>query len=86
MSLTDRAIGTIGRRAASDSEVERTRQRIVKMSDAELLRFGLTTKYKCSRELRPPDHPQLEVLAVQLNEARAEWKRRNPMLPLSDSF
>jgi hypothetical protein len=50
------------------------------------LRFGLTTKYKCSHELRPSDPFRPETLVTQLNEARSEWLSRNPRLPLSTSF
>ena len=67
-----------------ESEIDLTRQRISEMSDTELLRFGVTAKHKCSQELSK--HPRLEPLVVQLTEARAEWIRRHPALPLSISF
>ena len=82
MTVTDKAVGT-RKSAALDTDIQRIKQRLFKMSNPELLRFGLTTKYKCSREPRTPDTP---LLTIQLNEARTEWKRRNPTLPLNDSF
>jgi hypothetical protein len=73
------------RNAGTESEIERLRQRLRAMSDPELLLFGVTTKYQCSWETEP-DHPPPENVIVQLSEARREWKRRNPRLPLSESF
>jgi hypothetical protein len=55
------------------------------MSNPELLRFGVTTKFLCSLDVGTEPSPPDEVFA-QLNEAQAEWKRRNPSLPLRDSF
>ena len=63
----------------------RYRRRFAEMSDAELLRFGMTAKYACSLESRA-DHLWLELLEAQLSDARAEWQRRHPMLPLSISL
>jgi len=73
------------RNANTESDVERLRQRLRAMSDPELLLFGVTTKCQCSWETES-DHPPPENILVQLSEARKEWKRRNPRLPLSDSF
>jgi hypothetical protein len=55
------------------------------MSNSELLRFGLSAKFRSSQRLTPDD-PQPKDLAAQLNEARFEWNRRHPDLPLRDSF
>jgi hypothetical protein len=56
-----------------------------RMSNSELLRFGLSAKFRSSQ--RPTlDDPQPEDLAAQLDEARFEWNRRHPDLPLRDSF
>jgi hypothetical protein len=74
----------IGYRVKS-SDKERLRQRLRKMSNPELLLFGVTTKYQCSRETEPGPAPPEDVL-VQLAEARKEWTKRNPSLPLRDSF
>ncbi len=70
------------RHEVKESEIERLRQRLRKMSNPELLLFGVTTKCQCSSETGPPQEASLG----QLNEARKEWKRRNPTLPLSESF
>ena len=61
------------------------RRQFAEMTDAELLRFGVTAKFVCSRERRSAS-PWLETLQAQLDDARAEWKRRHPTLPLSISF
>ena len=73
------------RLAGKESDIEWLRQHFRKMSNPELLLFGVTTKCHCSSEARPNHTPQAAIL-VQLNEARKEWKRRNPSLPLSESF
>ena len=61
------------------------RQRIYKMTDFDLLRFGLIGKFECS-ELQRKGQPPSEVLTAELEELRAEWKRRFPEMPLCDSF
>jgi hypothetical protein len=56
-----------------------------RMSDCELLRFGVAAKYKASSaEWSPPSEP--DDLELQLSQARVEWNRRHPDLPLRDSF
>lgn len=55
------------------------------MSDAELLRFGMVAKWMCSEAVAVADR-QREVFALQLREARKEWKKRFPRLPLSSAF
>jgi hypothetical protein len=55
------------------------------MSDEELLRFGMVAKYMCSRGEKL-DEEKLKALTLQLDEARKEWKKRFPELPLSSSF
>jgi len=52
------------------------------MPNAELLRFGVNVKFRASRGSSPKD----PWLAAQLKEARAEWNRRHPCLPLRNSF
>jgi hypothetical protein len=68
-----------------DSEREITRVRISRMSNPELLRFGMNVKLRLSDEptRNDPDSPDL---SAQLDEARLEWNRRHPNLPLRDSF
>jgi hypothetical protein len=71
--------------AVRELDIEGLRQRLRKMSNPELLLFGVTTKCQCSSETGS-DHTPQEAILLQLNEARKEWKRRNPSLPLSESF
>jgi hypothetical protein len=54
------------------SEVERLRQRLQMMSDAELLQYYDAARIVCSAK-----NPQ-KAFQVQLREARAEWLRRHP--------
>jgi hypothetical protein len=63
-------------------DVEQLRLR--KMTDQELLRFGQAARYMCSpyANMRKPP---LEPSVIQLREARAEWRRRYPKLPLRES-
>lgn len=68
-----------------DANTEGLRQRLCKMSNPELLLFGVTAKFLCSLEANLNEPPP-ECFRVRLSEARAEWNRRNPTLPLSDSF
>lgn len=68
-----------------DAKLERLLQRLRKMSDPELLRFGMVSKHLCSLEGNSDPHSQ-ESLVIQLNEARKEWKQRYPTLPLNESF
>jgi hypothetical protein len=55
------------------------------MSDDELLRFGMVAKYMCSQGEKL-DKEKLKAFTLQLDEARKEWKKRFPELPLSSSF
>jgi hypothetical protein len=71
--------------ATGELDLEQLRQRLRKMNDAELLRFGQAAKYMCSSEANL-GHPSRESLVIQLEEARKEWKRRQPEPPLSDSI
>jgi hypothetical protein len=73
------------RLAIDESDIEGLRQRLRRMSNPELLLFGVTTKCLCALETSPDQSPPGGVL-LQLREAREEWKRRNPSLPLSESF
>ena len=53
-------------------DLEEHRKRLRKMTDEQLLRHGIA-----SRELTKEKNP-LPVYVIQLNEARAEWRRRHP--------
>ena len=56
-------------------DIEALRERLRKMTDAELLRFGKDNRYMCS-PCANLGKPPLETFVIQLREARAEWKRR----------
>jgi hypothetical protein len=71
--------------AADPEYAGEIRERVRKMSDEELLRYGAICKSMCSTETNL-DTPSLEAWAVQLQEARAEWRKRHPELPLSESI
>jgi hypothetical protein len=56
-------------------DLDELRARLRKMSDADLLAFGKAARNMCSPAAnlgKPPRH----VFVVQLQEARAEWRRR----------
>jgi hypothetical protein len=75
----------ISKVVAEESDIERFHQRLRKMSGPKLLRFGVVNKYMCSLETNP-DRLSRESFVMQLNEAREEWNRRYPELPLRGSF
>jgi hypothetical protein len=57
-------------------DIEQIRERIRKMSDAELRKYG-----RAARELADPKKnygPRNPAFQIQLDEARAEWRRRHP--------
>ena len=58
-------------------DLEGPRERLRKMSEAELLRFGKAAKFMCSPEANRGKPPR-ECFVIQLNEARKEWLRRHP--------
>ncbi len=64
-----------------ENALESLRTRLQKMNDAELLRYGQAAKSMCSPGAYFGQQPR-QVFVIQLEEARAEWKRRNPELPL----
>jgi hypothetical protein len=68
---------------AMSENVEQIRARIRKMSDNDLLRYGQAARNMADpgKNFGPPN-PSFQI---QLDEARAEWKRRHPRLPLSES-
>ena len=55
--------------------VDELRERLEKMSDVELRKFGQAAQHMVSPKANPGQPPQ-EVFAIQLDEARKEWKRR----------
>lgn len=58
---------------------------LLSLSNAELLRLGMVAKYKCSQQSNLSDQQRLRN-AAKLDEARKEWDRRFPTLPLSATF
>lgn len=58
------------------------RVRLKKMSDQELLRFGTAVKYRAEANC---ENRSRQEFVIQLEEARAEWQRRMPDLPLNFS-
>ena len=85
MLTADKTETTVCETVMHGSECENSLVSISNMSSSELLRFGLSAKYRLSRG-PAPDDPELTDLAAQLNQARLEWNRRHPHLPLRDSF
>jgi hypothetical protein len=69
----------------NEVDLEGLRTRLRKMSDQELLRYGQAAKSMCSPDAYFGQSPR-QVFITQLKEAREEWKRRNPSLPLSESI
>jgi hypothetical protein len=65
-------------------DVESLRLRLRKMNDPELLSFGQAAKFMCSPRANLGKPPR-EEFVIQLHEARAEWRRRFPKIPLSES-
>jgi hypothetical protein len=55
--------------------VEEIREYIRKLSDEDLLRYGRAARYMTTPEATRGKPPR-QVFLVQLEECRAEWKRR----------
>jgi hypothetical protein len=56
--------------------IEQIRERLRGMSDNDLLRYGQASRYMADPKNNHGDsNPAIQV---QLDEARAEWKRRHP--------
>ncbi len=55
--------------------VDELRERLRKMSDAELRTFGQAAQHMVSPK-EDLGQPPPEMFAIQLDEARKEWKRR----------
>jgi hypothetical protein len=62
---------------------EQLRDRLQKMTDNELRRFGRAARKKCSPTANRGEKPPEEV-AIELEEAFAEWKRRFTQSPNLD--
>jgi hypothetical protein len=60
-------------------DLERCRTALRKMSDAELISFGRQMRALVYPLTYGPDRkPSVSAFSIQLEEARAEWRRRNP--------
>jgi hypothetical protein len=57
-------------------DVERYRERLRKMTDQQLLMHGQACNFMADADKRPGS-----PYPIQLQEARAEWKRRHPKGP-----
>jgi hypothetical protein len=55
--------------------VDELRERLQKMSDAELRKFGQAAQHLVSPKTNPGQPPP-DVFVIQLDVARKEWKRR----------
>ena len=58
-------------------DVDGLRTRLRKMSDEELRKFGRAARYMASPTVNM-GKPPLPTFVLQLEEARAEWRRRHP--------
>ena len=56
-------------------DIEKLRERLRKMTDKELREFGEAAKYMVSPRANM-GKPPLPAFVLQLEEARAEWRRR----------
>jgi hypothetical protein len=59
-------------------DVEEFKQRIRKMTDAQLIRYGKAARYMTDPRNSADKKTVLDVHRVQLQECIAEWKRRHP--------
>ena len=58
-------------------DVDALRARLRKMTYAQLLEFGEAARDMCSPKANVRK-PRRDVFVIQLKQARAEWRRRNP--------
>jgi hypothetical protein len=62
---------------SDEVDLERYRARLRQMTDEELIREGKTGRYLCSPTANFGKPPR-KVFVVQLEEVKAEWRRRHP--------
>lgn len=72
-------------RDGGKTEIDTIRERLAKMSDGELLRYGMTAKLGYQKGLKQGE-VSADLLITELNEAREEWNQRYGKEPLRDSF
>jgi hypothetical protein len=85
MAVLDNIGFTVRDTGTYAAENKNARVSVFRMSSSELLRFCMNVKFRCSQGSNP-DGPEMSDLMEQLNQARTEWNRRHPDLPLRDSF
>ncbi len=61
-----------------DTELKRLRQRLGMMNDVELLQFCAVSEKMCVPNAAQGESHTADKLKIQLEESRAEWKRRYP--------
>jgi hypothetical protein len=57
-------------------DIQQFRAQIAKMSDAELISMGRILRSLCEPRLVSPNKSTFDI---QLEECRAEWRRRHPL-------
>ena len=62
--------------AETEFTVEDFKKRIEKLTDAELLRYGKAARYMADPRNSADKRTVRDVYMVQLQECRAEWRRR----------
>jgi len=67
--------------AETQFTVEDFRKRIQAMSDAQLLRYVKAARYMCDPKYSADGRTIEPVFKIQLQECRAEWRRRHPTAP-----
>ena len=58
-------------------DLDQLRERLQKMTEAKVLEFGKAAAYMCSPKANS-NKPPREPFVIQLEEVRAEWRRRHP--------
>jgi hypothetical protein len=62
---------------SDDIDIEAFRARLRKLTDEELIREGNAGRYMCS-PMANFGKPPRRVFVIQLEEVKAEWRRRHP--------
>jgi hypothetical protein len=62
--------------STDEEDVSKLRQRLRNMTDKQLIEFRKNVKYLCSPEANF-GQPPLKSWTTQLQEARAEWRKRH---------
>jgi hypothetical protein len=62
----------------AEFRIDEFRKRLQAMSDPELIRYGRAARYMSNPANSADKKTVHEVYKVQLEECRAEWRRRHP--------